>query len=79
MHKWADMARFAESAVKQTQLQLNSAVSGRDKVAICGYHGWHDWYLATNLTDSSSPDTHLLPGLAPKGKWFKRNNISIRI
>ena len=41
--------------------------SGRDKVAICGYHGWHDWYLSANLGDDDSLDGHLLPGLEPRG------------
>jgi glutamate-1-semialdehyde 2,1-aminomutase len=36
-------------------------------VAICGYHGWHDWYLAANLGDEASLDGHLLPGLEPRG------------
>ena len=39
----------------------------RDKVAFCGYHGWHDWYLAANLADDSVLDEHLLPGLKPRG------------
>ena len=36
-------------------------------MAICGYHGWHDWYLATNLKSESALNKHLLPGLEPKG------------
>jgi glutamate-1-semialdehyde 2,1-aminomutase len=36
-------------------------------VAICGYHGWHDWYLATNLQNDSGLEEHLLPGLEPNG------------
>ena len=36
-------------------------------MAICGYHGWHDWYLATNLKDNLGLKDHLLPGLEPKG------------
>ena len=36
--------------------------AGRDKVAICGYHGWHDWYLAANLGDEQNLAGHLLPG-----------------
>src|SRR5205085_6916127 len=43
------------------------AASGRDKVAFCGYHGWHDWYLAANLGDEKNLAGHLLPGLKPKG------------
>ena len=30
------------------------AATGRETVAICGYHGWHDWYLATNLQNESA-------------------------
>jgi glutamate-1-semialdehyde aminotransferase len=39
----------------------------RDKVAFSGYHGWTDWYLATNLSSESNLDEHLLPGLDPSG------------
>ena len=39
----------------------------RDKVAFSGYHGWTDWYLATNLKSDSNLDEHLLPGLEPTG------------
>ena len=41
--------------------------SGRSGVAICGYHGWSDWYLAANLAEDDALDGHLLPGLEPKG------------
>ncbi|MCK5083341.1 MAG: aminotransferase class III-fold pyridoxal phosphate-dependent enzyme, partial [Candidatus Omnitrophica bacterium] len=37
------------------------------RVAFCGYHGWHDWYLSSNLGDASNLDGQLLPGLDPKG------------
>ena len=43
------------------------AFSKRDRVAFCGYHGWHDWYLAANLNSSSELEDHLLPGLEPNG------------
>ena len=36
-------------------------------VACCGYHGWHDWYLAANLGEEKALDGHLLPGLSPAG------------
>ena len=48
-------------------IRIARAAAGKDKVAICGYHGWHDWYLAANLGDDESLDGHLLPGLDPKG------------
>ena len=37
--------------------------SQKEKIAICGYHGWHDWYLSTNLDNNKNLDNHLLPGL----------------
>lgn len=69
MHPWADMARFARSGgeANAIAIRIARAASGRDKVAVCGYHGWHDWYLSANLGDDESLAGHLLPGLEPKG------------
>jgi glutamate-1-semialdehyde 2,1-aminomutase len=69
MHPWADMARFARSGgeANAIAIRIARAASGKDKVAICGYHGWHDWYLAANLGDDNHLAGHLLPGLGPKG------------
>ena len=69
MHPWAEMARFARSGgeAKAIAIRIARAATGRDTVAICGYHGWHDWYLATNLQNDSGLEEHLLPGLEPNG------------
>lgn len=69
LHPWADMVRFARSGGEANAIavRIARAASGRDKVAICGYHGWHDWYLSANLADDKNLDGHLLPGLEPKG------------
>ena len=70
LHPWADMVRFARSGgeANAIAIRIARAAAGKDKVAICGYHGWHDWYLAANLgEDQSKLDGHLLPGLKPKG------------
>jgi glutamate-1-semialdehyde 2,1-aminomutase len=69
MHPWADMARFARSGGEANAIavRIARAASGRDTVAICGYHGWHDWYLAANLGDDKNLSGHLLPGLEPNG------------
>ena len=40
---------------------------GRDVVLFCGYHGWHDWYLAANLSEDASLNSHLFPGIEPVG------------
>ena len=69
MHPWADMVRFARTGgeANSIAIRIARAASARDTVAICGYHGWHDWYLATNISDDSRLEEHLLPGLEPNG------------
>lgn len=69
MHPWADMVRFARSGgeANAIAIRIARAASGKDKVAICGYHGWHDWYLSANLGDEKNLAGHLLPGLEPNG------------
>jgi glutamate-1-semialdehyde 2,1-aminomutase len=69
LHPWADMVRFARSGgeANAIAIRIARAASNREKVAVCGYHGWHDWYLAANLGDAESLAEHLLPGLDPKG------------
>ena len=69
LHDWADRVRFARTGgeANAVAIRIARAATGRDKVAICGYHGWHDWYLATNLNSLNNLEQHLLPGLEPKG------------
>lgn len=69
MNPWADMVRFARSGgeANAIAIRIARAATGKDKVAICGYHGWHDWYLSTNLGNDDGLSQHLLPGLDPLG------------
>jgi glutamate-1-semialdehyde 2,1-aminomutase len=69
LHPWADMVRYARTGGEALAIavRLGRAATGRSVVAFCGYHGWHDWYLAANLADDSELDGHLLPGLQPLG------------
>lgn len=69
IHPWADMVRLARSGgeANAIAIRIARAASGKDKVAICGYHGWHDWYLSANLSQDENLATHLLPGLDPNG------------
>jgi glutamate-1-semialdehyde 2,1-aminomutase len=69
LHPWGDMVRFARSGgeANAIAIRIGRAASGKDKVAICGYHGWHDWYLSANLSEDDGLDGHLLPGLDPAG------------
>ena len=69
IHPWAHMVRLARSGgeANAIAIRIARAASGKDNVAICGYHGWHDWYLSANLGDDKNLAGHLLPGLEPKG------------
>ncbi|MCF0039116.1 aminotransferase class III-fold pyridoxal phosphate-dependent enzyme [Dyadobacter fanqingshengii] len=69
LNPWASMVRFARTGgeANSIAIRIARAASGRDKVAICGYHGWHDWYLSANHNDSDSLSGHLIPGLDPTG------------
>ena len=69
LHPWADMARFARTGgeANAVAIRIARAFTGKEKVAICGYHGWHDWYLAANLKNEDSLNEHLLEGLGSKG------------
>ena len=76
LHPWAQMVRLGrlggESMV--IAVRIARARTRRDKVAFCGYHGWHDWYLSANLPVGDETGTtdrlgqgHLLKGLEPAG------------
>jgi glutamate-1-semialdehyde 2,1-aminomutase len=69
LHPWSDMARFARTGGEACTIavRIARAASGKSKVAFCGYHGWHDWYISANIGESSNLDGQLLPGLKPKG------------
>lgn len=69
LNPWADMVRYAKTGgeAMAVAVRIARACSGRDKIAFCGYHGWHDWYLSANLADNASLDGQLLPGLDPAG------------
>jgi glutamate-1-semialdehyde 2,1-aminomutase len=51
-------------------VRIARAKTRRNIVAFCGYHGWHDWYLAANLSSTDQGGQlhgHLIPGLEPNG------------
>jgi len=69
LHPWADMVRYARTGGESmaVAIRIARAHTGKDKVAFCGYHGWHDWYLAANLGTENALGEHLLSGLSPLG------------
>ncbi len=87
IHPWASMARYARSGGEAMSIavRIARACTGRANVAVCGYHGWGDWYLAANLAEDHALDGHLLPGLDPAGiprqlagttVTFRYNNVA---
>ena len=69
IHPWADEVRYARSGGESMAIavRIARAKTQKDVVLFCGYHGWHDWYLAANLADDAALDGHLIPGLSPRG------------
>ena len=69
IHPWADMVRYTRSGGEAcaVAIRIARAHTKRDKVLFSGYHGWSDWYLASNLGDTDALDGQLMPGLDPAG------------
>jgi glutamate-1-semialdehyde aminotransferase len=63
-----EMVRFTRSGgeANAIALRIARAATQRDVVLICGYHGWHDWYLSTNLKQDKLK-AHHLAGLEASG------------
>jgi len=69
IHPWAEKVRFTRSGGESmaVAIRIARAHTRRDKIAFCGYHGWHDWYLAANLGTDDALSEHLLSGLSSLG------------
>ena len=76
MNPWAEMVRFARTGgeANSIAIRIARAASGKDNVAVCGYHGWHDWYLSANHNGENELSDHLIPGLSPRGVPKKLKN-----
>jgi glutamate-1-semialdehyde 2,1-aminomutase len=53
----AEMVRFGKNGSDATSaaIRLSRAFTGRDHIAVCGYHGWHDWYIGATTRDKGVP------------------------
>ena len=53
----ADMVRFGKNGTDVTSaaIRLSRAYTGRDHVAVCGYHGWQDWYIGVTTKNLGVP------------------------
>lgn len=76
MHSWSSMVRFTRTGGEAlaVAVRIARAASGKDNVAICGYHGWHDWYLSANFSDSNNLNSHLMRNLPIRGVNQKLKN-----
>ncbi len=69
----AEMVRFGKNGTDATSaaVRLARAYTGRDLIAVCGYHGWQDWYIGSTSRDKGVP--YATKSLT---KSFKYNDIS---
>ena len=69
LHPWSDQVTFTRSGgeANAVAIRIARATAKKQNVAVCGYHGWHDWYLATNLTQKNSLKNHLMNNLKVLG------------
>lgn len=87
LNPFAGGVKFARTGGEAMAMavRIARASSGKEKVAFSGYHGWSDWYLATNISGDQNLEKHLLPHLKAKGVprglintsiGFEYNNIA---
>tara|TARA_Y100000590_G_scaffold419436_1_gene521176 strand:+ start:1799 stop:3763 length:1965 start_codon:yes stop_codon:yes gene_type:complete len=76
MHRWADMVRFTRTGGEANALaiRISRATTNKQNIAICGYHGWHDWYLSSNLQNPNNLTNFLMKDLKTTGVPDKLRN-----
>lgn len=54
----ADMVRYSKTGADVTSaaVRLARAYTGKNKILCCGYHGWHDWYIAVTARNNGIPE-----------------------
>ncbi len=53
----AQKVRFAKNGTDATSasIRIARAYTGREHIAVCGYHGWQDWYIGSTTRDLGVP------------------------
>ena len=69
----AEMVRFVKNGSDATTaaIRLARAYTGRDIIAMCGYHGMHDWSIGTTTNNRGIPKE-----VCELSKTFSYNNIN---
>lgn len=82
----AEKVRFGKNASDATagSIRLARAITGRDHIFTCGYHGWQDWYIGATTRNKGVPKavcelTHTFPynDIAALDKLFKEYKDSV--
>ena len=65
----AEMVRYTKGGGEACAVATRIArgTTGRDKILICGYHGWHDWYQAANFGVDPESGEYPFAGIEPIG------------
>lgn len=68
----AEKVRFGKNGTDATSaaIRISRAYTGKEHIAVCGYHGWQDWYIGSTTRDLGVPNS--VKDLTHK---FKYNNI----
>ena len=77
LNNWSSKCFFAKTGgeANSIALRISRCYNNRSKVAVCGYHGWKDWYLSANLRKKSNLDHILLSGLQTLGIPLEYKNL----
>lgn len=69
IHSWAQCARFGKGGGEcmTIAVRIARAATSKEIILFCGYHGWHDWYIAANLSNNKQLTNHLLPNIPTTG------------
>lgn len=69
----AQMVRFGKNGSDATAgaIRLARAYTGRDHVAVCGYHGWQDWYIGSTARNAGVP-----AGVSALTRSFTYNDLA---
>lgn len=69
----AEMVRFGKNGSDATTgaVRVARAATGRNRIAVCGYHGWHDWYVGATSRNKGIPES--IRGLT---QTFQYNDLS---
>jgi glutamate-1-semialdehyde 2,1-aminomutase len=54
----AEMIRFGKNGTDATSgaIRIARAITGKDHVLVCGYHGWQDWYIGSTTKNLGVPE-----------------------